>query len=185
MIGLAQRGFNGRSVSFNRNQSDADAYPEQVPLAGVPEIPCGLKHFFGDRRRFVQRAMLDDQREFIATDPGQRIAFTYMLAVDLRQLPQQIVAGGLAACVVDDLELVQIQIQQRRGRALGLSGPLDRTLEPHFEFPAIDQPGQFVVRRLKTQPVKQLPKQVYKNFLTKYRNAYSSPLSLEGVRDFV
>ena len=61
----------------------------------------------------------------------------------------------MTAGVVNDLELVEIQVQQRVGR-LARPGTLQRTLEAILELTTIDQPGQDVVTRVIAETTIQL-----------------------------
>ena len=58
------------------------------------------------------------------------------------------IAGHVPGGIIDDLELVQIQIQQRM-HALGMTPHLVKRMgKPPFKFSAIDQPGERVVAGL-------------------------------------
>ena len=60
----------------------------------------------------------------------------------LGDLTQVLVAGMVAVAVVDVLELVEIDEQQRAGPAVGLARGIDVHLEHFLEAAAVDQPGQ-------------------------------------------
>ena len=66
-------------------------------------------------------------------------------------LPQQLVAGRVAAGVVDDLELVEIEIQHGVVRvAVAVVG--QDPLQPVLELAPVDEPRQRVVAREMRQP---------------------------------
>jgi hypothetical protein len=66
----------------------------------------------------------------------------------IRHLAKQLVAGGMAAGVVDDLELVEVEEHQRMLAALAEVLGLQRLFQTMFELAAIGQLGQAVVRGL-------------------------------------
>jgi hypothetical protein len=65
-------------------------------------------------------------------------------------MPQQLVAGGMAAGVVDQLELVEVEEHQRMAPRLAHQG-VERLLQAVFELAAVGQPGQGVMGRLPGQ----------------------------------
>ena len=64
-----------------------------------------------------------------------------------RHLAQHVVAGGVAAGVVDRLEAVEVEIAQRVHHVAGLRG-IDGFLQAALEFAAVHQPGERIVARL-------------------------------------
>ena len=70
--------------------------------------------------------------------------------MDHGDLPDQLVAGCVAAGVVDDLELIEIQVQQ--GILGAVLGPeIDRPLQSLLELAPVGEPRQGIVRRLVVQ----------------------------------
>ena len=80
-------------------------------------LACRIDHL-GIRWRFEVRA-----------DASDRLAFHQVAAQQGRELREQLVADVVAGGVVDDLELVQVEVEQRRGRP-ALVDALDRQVEP-------------------------------------------------------
>jgi hypothetical protein len=70
-------------------------------------------------------------------------------------LPQQLVAGHVAAGIVDDLELIEIEIAQHVF-ATPLLRELDDFLQAILELAAIHEAGEVVVRGLIAQLIRQL-----------------------------
>lgn len=78
----------------------------------------------------------------------------HLLAQDHADVAQQLVTGGVAAGVVDDLELVEVQVQHRVHRlALEL---VDRDAQAALELAPVRQPGQGVVGGLVADFLRQL-----------------------------
>ena len=95
--------------------------------------------------------------ELVAAEPRERAGFRHARSQHVGELPQQQIAGAVAAGVVDDLELVEIHVQQRRRLAgLRLDGGEHRR-EPLLELAPIDEPRQRVVTREIREPAMQLP----------------------------
>ncbi|MNN33988.1 hypothetical protein D3C81_1477690 [compost metagenome] len=82
--------------------------------------------------------------ELVASQTGDQITVTGNLAEADRYLQQHRVAGRMPKAIVDRLEVVQIQHQQRH---LGLVGARSRLLEETEQLVAIRQAGQGVVQR--------------------------------------
>ena len=66
-------------------------------------------------RRSVRQLGHDDG-EFVAAEPGQKVIVLQLARDQMRDFPEQFIAGGVAERVVDLLEAVEIEQQQRRGR---------------------------------------------------------------------
>ena len=64
------------------------------------------------------RQVFEQDGEFIATDPGDRVRGPHRLLQALRGHPQDAIAGGVAERVVDVLEAVQVEEQQRHASAV-------------------------------------------------------------------
>jgi hypothetical protein len=63
-----------------------------------------------------------------------------------RDLAQELVAGRVAAGVVDELELVEVDVHQRVHALLGMR-EAQRVVQARLEVGAVDEPGERVVRR--------------------------------------
>jgi hypothetical protein len=73
-----------------------------------------------------------DHRELVAAEAGHDVGLAQGREQAPRQLPQELVAGGVAEAVVDGFEPVQVEEQQsqRRPRPLGAAaGALEPALE--------------------------------------------------------
>ena len=77
-------------------------------------MPQGANQRFGDGDNLVQGwFLIENGDKFIAPKPGERT----MPGNERRQAPrhreEQLIAGGMADAIVDDLEAIEIEIQQR------------------------------------------------------------------------
>ena len=97
---------------------------------------------------------LDEHRELVAAEAGHRVAGADRVAQPVGDLDQQLVAGGVAEAVVDLLEAVEVQEQDRH--VVGAAAAVQRLLEPLPEQRAVGQLGEAVVVRLVDQLVLQL-----------------------------
>ena len=66
-------------------------------------------------------------------------------------LLEELIAGGVPAGIVHELELIEIEVEQHVAAGRVLAHALDRGGEPVLEFPAVDQAGEGVVARLVVQ----------------------------------
>lgn len=89
--------------------------------------------------------VLAEEDEFVAGDPGQRVAGADHRGQPLRDGDQQLVADGMPVGVVDPLETVEVDEQHRRG-AVGPLGPSSRMLQPLLEQQPIRKPGHRIVQ---------------------------------------
>src|SRR4030095_10977791 len=87
--------------------------------------------------------MLKQDAKLIATQPRQRIARTQLGAQESGDLSQQVVSSGVTAGIIDHLELVKVEVQQRmRIRRV------QEVRKAAFEFKSILQTGEGVMSRL-------------------------------------
>ena len=124
----------------------------------TPALTCwrprsnGLLQGVGDALRGGERvgAVLQQHRELVAAEPGHRVPGAGGAAQPLGHPDQQLVTRRVPQGVVDDLEVVQVEEEQRhRPQVAGVQ--VDRVLEPVPEQRAVGQPGQPVVEGLVAQ----------------------------------
>jgi hypothetical protein len=110
-----------------------------------------------DLGRFVGPGAAQQQREFIAADPGDVVAVAHGLrAQAMRDLGQQPVAEGRPQHIIDVLEPVQVEHQHRQ-RFAGFSGLADRLFEQLVEALAVGQAGETIPVGQPRDPVVALP----------------------------
>ena len=94
----------------------------------------------------------EQQGELVAAGPVGAIAATQVGAHDLRDRPQEVVAGGVTLLVVDGLEVVDVDHDERdRSPVLACLG--DARVELLLERPVVAQAGQPVEERIEPGPV--------------------------------
>ncbi len=90
------------------------------------QLRDGSAQPFGDPDRVVRRAVFQQHAEFVAPQSRERVAFAQLALEQRADLPQQFVSCGVAACIVDLLEPVEVEIEN--GVApLEVGGALERT----------------------------------------------------------
>ncbi len=78
----------------------------------------GVKHLLRHQRHFRRRAMiLDQDDEFVATQPRQQVGIAHAGLDACRDHLQQTVTGIVSQRVVDDLEPVEVDEQHREHAA--------------------------------------------------------------------
>ena len=85
--------------------------------------------------------------ELVAADAEGAIGVARHLADQAAHLAQQVVAGGMAVRLVDHLEIVEVDQQQRHGHLVARI-PLELTVELLLEGAVVAQPGQRVTQRI-------------------------------------
>src|SRR6202022_3449295 len=104
----------------------------------------------GHRYRRIGVAVLQQNAKFIASQSRQQAGGTEIFLQQRGSLLQQLVPRGMATCVVDDLELVEIEKHQRMLARL-MRQSVERSSKAGFEFATVDEPRQGVVRCLPRQ----------------------------------
>ena len=95
--------------------------------------------------------VLLEHHELVAAEPRHEILGPQHLAQPFGHRAQQLVAAGMAERVVDLLELVEVDEQQRRQLFGALLGR-QQTPDLVAEIDPVGQRGQFVVARQMTDP---------------------------------
>ena len=134
-------------VAGDRHHADAAAEPERALLPDELVVADRLAQLLGHAQRLVERAALEQHAELVAAEARERVAPADLGLQQRADLAEQRVAGAVAAGVVDDLELVEVEVAQRVGRLARL-GAAQRPLEPLLELAAVDEAGQHVVARV-------------------------------------
>ena len=100
----------GHVVARGR-QRDADAGAHEDVLSLQIERALELDHdALGDARRIVHgRRVVDQHRELVAAEPGDRVARADALLEPPRHRHEQLIADGVAERVVHDLEAVEVE----------------------------------------------------------------------------
>ena len=141
-----------------RRDRDADAGADLDAMAGQQER---LGDELGDPRRQLGRAgalvlaVLLDDGEFVAAEPRQHVGCAQRRFQSLRHQPQQRVAGAMTEGIVDVLEAIEIEHQDREGRT-AIPELAVELVEPGEEKGAVRQSGQDVgLRKLEHAAVGQ------------------------------
>ena len=91
--------------------------------------------------------------ELVAAQAGQRVALAQAGLQPPRGLHEQVVAGRVAQPVVDRLEVVEVEEEDREGVALAPPGPGEGALHQVQEHGAVGQPGERIVEGVVNHPV--------------------------------
>ena len=143
----AEHALGRAAVLADLDEPDADADVEHPVLPGELVAGHGLADVLGDLPRLVERATREQHRELVAADARDGVRIAHALLEQRGDLAQQIVAGDVAARVVDELEAVEIEIADDVADAFA-ARRVERRLEPPLELGTIDETRQRVVARL-------------------------------------
>ncbi len=150
-VGVAQQGVAVRAVARIAGQADAGRHGHRV-VRQVEARPHGRQDAFGaslGRRATVALKVGQHGDELVAAEAGQHVLRPQQRLQAPGHLAQQLVAGAVAERIVDALELVEVDEQQRAG-APGRAGPGDVLLQPGRQGVAVAQardgidPGRLV-----------------------------------------
>jgi len=153
----AHHARDGGRLRSDLDDADAHADGEHAVLPDEPIVANRLAQLFGQTQRLIERAARQQDPELIAAQPGERVGAAHARLQEARDLPKQLIARRMAAGIVDQLELVQIQIQKRLMRARILAHTLHRRRQSILEFAPVDEPGERIVARLIMQGAVQPP----------------------------
>ncbi len=136
-----------RGVTADHRDADRRVQID-VLLADRERELQALEHAIGNGLRLVLVVQaLEQERELVAAEPGDGVAWSQALRQPLRRRQQDLVADEMAERVVDDLEAVEVEeedgARRRRARAAA-DGVLEAVLEEH----PVRQPGERVVQRV-------------------------------------
>ena len=135
-----------------------DLVKRQYGVSGLPYTRPDL--LTGQIERLVERVeqvlrdpiddelvddVLDEDRELVATEPGDRVARPQAGREALRDRDQQLVAEAVTEPVVDDLELVEVDEQERD--RLTQPPSVDDPLALAFEMDPVGKRGDRIVER--------------------------------------
>ena len=136
----------GARVRVEEGHPDAGRDPDRA----VPDRKLGvadrLRELRGDHLRSLQIGLGQQHAELVAADPGERVAAADASGERRAHGADQVVADLVTQRVVDPLEVVQVDEEQRR-RAVVAAGALELASQLAREAPAVHQAGQAVVVR--------------------------------------
>jgi hypothetical protein len=148
-VGATQQLVSVTAVGGPDRDPDARA-GDDLTIAKVERRDQGLKDARGGLRGFVRIGLLDDDRELVAAQPSDGVAGPGRGPQPVADGDQQAVALSVAQPVVDGLEVVEVQVQDRsRQRTPGCAR--EGVPQAVAEERAVGQPGQDIVERLMTE----------------------------------
>ena len=101
----------GVALDLHDADARADGQRRRAPHEAV--VADGLAHALRDARGLIERAALQQHAELVAAEARDGVGGAHARLQQARHVAQQPVAGLVAAGVVDDLELVEVDVQQR------------------------------------------------------------------------
>ena len=134
------------AVTVDRDQADADADLETTVALVEADFANRLAQLFGALVSVLYVAAFEQNAEFVATEARQHIAAADVPAHGVGDFAKQLVAGDVPAGIVDDLELVEIEKQQRMV-AVVFVGTHQQLFCSLFERMATGKAGQIVMIR--------------------------------------
>ena len=127
-----------------RCHADAGANAKALLAVHVTVLIHGVAELLGHVLGFIQRAVLQDGRELVATQACHGVAAAHACLKPTCHFTQHLIARCMAAVIIDELEAVQVERQQRVVAAVA-AGALQRAVQALAELRPVDEPGQPVV----------------------------------------
>src|ERR1043165_3890768 len=155
-IGRAHELRDALALAVDRHETDADAGLEQAVAPAEAEARDDLAQLLGNLARLGQVAMRHQHAELVSAEPPKGVVGAELRFEQRAQLPQQLVAGGVAARIVHHLELVQVEEHERMAARVDLC-ILERLAELALEVAAVDEAGERVMARLPGELVVERP----------------------------
>ena len=144
-------------VRILRAERDAEAAGDIELVLSELERPAELVQQFARQRRdgravvLVARQILDEQRELVAGEPAEHRAVRHAPDHPLAQDLERAIAGRVTEGVVDLLEIVEVDVDQRE-RLAAAARARDRLLQRMLELQPVRDLGQRVVARQVADP---------------------------------
>ena len=98
-------------VDLDDADAGADLHRVRAPLEA--QVVDRLAQRVGDAQRLFRRAVLEQHAELVAAEAREHVVRAHARLQQPGDLAQQLVAGRVAAGVVDDLELVEVDVDHR------------------------------------------------------------------------
>jgi diguanylate cyclase (GGDEF)-like protein/PAS domain S-box-containing protein len=138
-IRAPQQLFGERNPRLAEGDADARA-DHHLPPVNAQRLMQGRMDPVDDGQRFRQIAIVEQDGELVAPEPGDRVTCPDTPGQPLRHRDQDRIAGTVAERVVDPLEVIQVDEDDRDLRPLH-----QRPAEPVPEQDTVGQPGQRIV----------------------------------------
>ena len=116
-VGLGDDLVRADAVAMQQRDADAALQVKDLLALDVLQAAHQLEHFGRGGARLVARYVAHEHDELVAAEPRDEVLGAHGVAQLLRGELQQVVAGRVAAGVVDVLELVEVDEEQRAARA--------------------------------------------------------------------
>src|SRR6185295_2220908 len=134
------------SSGGDRHQADRNPDLEAALLPGETEGADGGADLLRDAPRAIEIRVFEQDAELVAAEPREDVVRPDPRSQQGRQLAQQLVSRQMPRGVVDQLELVEVEVEQRVSASLA-AGARDAGVDQLFELAPVDQSGELVVAR--------------------------------------
>ncbi len=136
-----RRGAQVSVIEGGNRQAGTRPHEDHLAVRAERSLKC--LHDLVDDQMGVLPGIFDQHSEFVATEPGNRVAGSHTTHQPLGGLHQQGVTGGMTQVVVDEFEVVEVH-RQDGDRTLVAMIKLHHVIEPVAEQHPVGQVGQGV-----------------------------------------
>ena len=116
-VGLSDELVRAEPRRGDCGDSNAALKMEHVTLLDVAETPHLIEHLLCNRSCLGARDVSQQHNEFVAAEARDKVIGANAVAQLLRSEPEQLVAGGMSAGIVDVLELIEVDEAQGAARS--------------------------------------------------------------------
>ena len=144
-VGVAQNVGGIAGAAVDHRNADTGADDDVVAADHVGRADRG-NDAAGDRLQRIRiRGAMGDDGELVAAEAGHQIVAAHDVAQPLGDVEDELVADVMAERVVDVLEVIEVDVEHRRGRAAGAHF-VDHGFEPLAEIDAVGQAADRIVQ---------------------------------------
>ena len=143
-MAASARASTSAALSSGRGGRSPAEAPRDQPSSKRPNAPASRRPPLPERRLWLGVGLghvPQKHDEFVAADTRDHVGGAHFAQQRRRDRFEHRVAGGMAMAIVDRLEFVEVEIDQRRARAVALDVG-QRALELALEAAAIERLGQ-------------------------------------------
>ncbi|MCU0615895.1 MAG: hypothetical protein MUD17_02255 [Gemmatimonadaceae bacterium] len=144
--------FVDRGTALDERTARAEARAQRATLQRAGDRRVRAQPLDEHLQAIHSVQLLDQHREFITAESGDRVAASHRAAKTLRDHLQEVVPGRVTERIVDGFEVVQID-QEHSGSGMPAIafGARQRLSQTVAEQRPVRQPGERIVKRLVTK----------------------------------
>jgi hypothetical protein len=140
---------SGQIAAAGGDGDDPETYAnfKRLFFPDEAEVSNGMAQFLYHLASVIYRTILQDEAKLISSKTAQNVCIPYMGTEESGKLLEEFVTCGMAAGIIDDLKLIEIQIAQDMLTLLPFC-TLKSLYQTFFKRMTVDQTGEGIMCRL-------------------------------------